>query len=140
MILKSNKIGREVALASVTRWRLRGCGLRVQEAAEQRLVIKTRKCSNIRGRHCSKGLSRTYRASRFAPFLIFEALCLFTRDVPALHPTRPPGVPLYSIRHLSRKTNRESSRQVLPCWRHPSFTKRTSLTLFHHKSPNIRHR
>ena len=49
MILKSNKIGREVALASVTRWRLRGCGLRVQEAAEQRVVMKTITRSNIRG-------------------------------------------------------------------------------------------
>jgi hypothetical protein len=52
----------------ITRPRLRGCDLQVQEAAEQRVVMKTITRSNIRGGIAPTRYSKN-RALRFAPFL-----------------------------------------------------------------------
>jgi hypothetical protein len=69
----------------VTRRRLRGCGLQVQEAAEQHVVMKTITRSNIRGSTAPNVYSEE-QSIAIRAFLICEALCLFIRDVPALSP------------------------------------------------------
>jgi hypothetical protein len=64
---------------------MRGCGLQVQEAAEQRVVMKTTTRSNIRRGVASNDYSEQQNIA-IRTSLFFEALCLFTRDVPALPP------------------------------------------------------
>jgi len=125
----------------VTRRRLRGCGLQVQGAAEQYLVMKTTKRSNIREEALQQTtFPREKKEHRDSHLLDFRSALLVYSRRSCTTPTAPPGGTLVLNPTSFKKNKLRVQLPILTLLETPKFHQETSSTLFHHKSPNIRHR